>query len=128
MPQEIHAAGGIVVQDDRVLLVHRPKYDDWSLPKGKLEAGESWEEAALREVEEETGVVCELGDYAGTSRYEVAGVPKEVRYFLMVPVGEAHAQNEVDEVRWVALVDAAGLLTHERDRLLLQEALSQTGS
>ena len=85
-----------------MLLVHRPKYDDWSLPKGKLEPGESWEEAALREVEEETGVACELGDYAGTTRYEVADAPKEVRYYLMTPVGEARAQNEVDEVRWVA--------------------------
>ena len=106
-----------------MLLVHRPKYDDWSLPKGKLEKGESWEEAALREVEEETGIECELGGYGGTARYEVAGVPKEVRYFVMRPVGEARAQNEVDEVRWVTFAEAPDLLTHERDRLVLEQAL-----
>jgi len=111
-----------VLADGRVLLVHRPKYDDWSLTKGKLEPGESWEEAALREVEEETGVDCELTGYAGTTLYEVDGAPKEVRYYLMTPVGEARAQNEVDEVRWVALPEAAGLLTHERDQLLLERA------
>jgi 8-oxo-dGTP pyrophosphatase MutT (NUDIX family) len=104
-----------------VLLVHRPKYDDWSLPKGKLEQGESWERAALREVEEETGVECALGGYAGTTRYEVAGAPKEVRYYLMSPIGEARPQNEVDEVRWVPLAEAPGLLTHERDRLVLAD-------
>ena len=116
----VRAAGGIVVDGGRVLLVHRPKYDDWSLPKGKLEPGESWEEAALREVEEETGIACELTGYAGTTRYEVDRAPKEVRYYLMRPVGEALAQNEVDEVRWVELSEAGLLLTHERDRLLLE--------
>jgi ADP-ribose pyrophosphatase YjhB (NUDIX family) len=123
LPELIRAAGGIVVENGRVLLVHRPRYDDWSLPKGKLEAGESWEQAALREVEEETGVECELGAYAGTARYEVAGAPKEVRYYLMTPAGRARAQNEVDEVRWVPLAEAPELLTHERDRLVLQQAL-----
>ncbi len=123
MPEPVRAAGGIVVEDDRVLLIHRPKYDDWSFPKGKLEHGESWEQAALREVEEETGVACELDGYAGTTRYDVAGGPKEVRYYLMTPAGEARAQNEVDEVRWVPVAEAAGLLTHDRDRLLLEQAL-----
>ena len=120
----VRAAGGIVVEDGRVLLVHRPKYDDWSLPKGKLEPGESWEQAALREVEEETGVACELGAHAGTTRYEVDGLPKEVRYYLMTPVGEARPQNEVDEVRWVPFAEAAALLTHERDRAVLAAAAS----
>jgi ADP-ribose pyrophosphatase YjhB (NUDIX family) len=118
----IRAAGGIVVADGSVLLVHRPQYDDWSLPKGKLEEGESWEQAALREVEEETGVACQLGGYVATSRYEVAGGPKEIRYYLMTPVGEARAQNEVDEVRWVPFADAPRLLTHERDRQLIEQA------
>jgi 8-oxo-dGTP diphosphatase len=109
----------VVVEDGRVLLVHRPEYDDWSLPKGKLEPGESWKQAALREVEEEAGVECELGGYAGTTRYEVAGTPKEVRYYLMTPVGEARPQNEVDEVRWVPFAEARGLLSYDRDRDLI---------
>jgi 8-oxo-dGTP pyrophosphatase MutT (NUDIX family) len=109
------AAGGIVVREGRVLLVHRPRYDDWSLPKGKLRLGESWEAAALREVEEETGLRCELGELVGATRYGL----KEVRYFRMTCEGEPQAQNEVDEVRWVRLTEAAALLTYERDADLL---------
>jgi 8-oxo-dGTP diphosphatase len=115
----IRAAGGIVVRDGRVLLVHRPKYDDWSFPKGKLEPGESWEEAAAREVEEETGLACELGPEVGRTHYEVRGEPKEVRYFRMEGGGEARAQNEVDEVRWLAPAEARTLLSHDYDRALL---------
>ena len=109
------AAGGIVVRDGCVLVVHRPRYDDWSLPKGKLKLGESWEDAALREVEEETGLRCRLGEFAGSTRYGL----KEVRYFRMTSDGEARAQNEVDEVRWVPLDEAPALLTYERDVDLL---------
>jgi 8-oxo-dGTP diphosphatase len=109
------AAGGIVVRDGRVLVVHRPRHDDWSLPKGKLRLGESWEAAALREVEEETGLRCRLGGLAGSTRYGL----KEVRYFRMTCDGEPCAQNEVDEVRWVPLGEAAALLTYERDVELL---------
>ena len=114
----IRAAGGVVVRDGCVLLVHRPKYDDWTFPKGKLERGESWEEAALREVEEETALVCELGDELGRTHYEVGGEPKEVRYFRMTSPSEPRAQNEVDEVRWVDLGTVAELLSHDYDREL----------
>ena len=69
----IRAAGGVVVRDGRVLLVHRARYDDWSLPKGKLEPGETWEDAALREVWEETGVHCTLGAFLGSTHYTVEG-------------------------------------------------------
>ena len=110
------AAGGIVVREGRVLLVHRPRYDDWTLPKGKLRLGESWEAAALREVEEETGLRCELGELVGATRYGL----KEVRYFRMTCEGEPRAQNEVDEVRWVPLTEAGALLTYERDTDLLR--------
>jgi 8-oxo-dGTP diphosphatase len=119
----VRAAGGIVVRDGSVLLVHRPKYDDWSFPKGKLEGDESWEEAAVREVEEETGLRCEVGDLVGSSRYFVLHGPKEVRYYRMEAAGEPHAQNEVDEVRWAPLEEARTLLTHERDRKLLDRLL-----
>jgi 8-oxo-dGTP pyrophosphatase MutT (NUDIX family) len=115
----VRAAGGIVVRDGCVLLVHRPKYDDWSFPKGKLEDGESWEAAAVREVEEETGLRCAIGREIGRTQYAVAQGPKEVRYFAMTGDGEPRAQNEVDDVRWVTPADARGVLSHERDRLLL---------
>ena len=115
----VRAAGGIVERDGRVLVVHRPKYDDWSFPKGKLEDDETWEQAALREVEEETGLRCVLGDEAGRTYYDVAAGPKEVRYYRMTCEGEPRAQNEVDDVRWVTPGDARELLSHDRDRALL---------
>ena len=115
----VRAAGGVIERDGQVLLVHRPKYDDWSFPKGKLEDGETWEEAALREVEEETGLRCTIGEELGRTHYLVLQGPKEVRYFRMSCAGEAQAQNEVDEVRWLPLDEARELLTNHRDRALL---------
>ena len=81
--------------------MHRPKYDDWSFPKGKLEDGETWEEAALREVEEETGPALRARRGVGSTHYPFREGTKEVRYFRMTCDGEARAQNEIDEVRWV---------------------------
>ena len=85
MNAEVEAAGGVVLDDDgRVALVHRPRYDDWSLPKGKLDAGESFEEAALREVEEETGMRCRLLDELDPVEYrDNKGRQKLVRYWRM---------------------------------------------
>jgi len=119
----VRAAGGIVVRDGAVLLVHRPKYDDWSFPKGKLEDGESWEDGAVREVEEETGLRCTVGREIGRTHYVVLQGPKEVRYYEMTCDSEPHAQNEVDAVRWVPLDEAREVLSHERDRLLLDRLL-----
>jgi len=118
----IRAAGGIVVRDGYVLVVHRPGYDDWSFPKGKLEDGESWEDAALREVEEETGLACALDGYVGSTRYEVGGGPKEVRFFRMTAEGEPSPRTEVDEVRWASLEEADALLSYEHDRELLRSS------
>jgi 8-oxo-dGTP diphosphatase len=103
---------------DRVLLVHRPKYGDWTLPKGKLDPGEAFEDAALREVEEETGLRCELGEELGSTTYhDRHGRPKLVRYWEMTPVGgEFEPNDEVDEVRWATPEEARELLTYERDR------------
>jgi 8-oxo-dGTP diphosphatase len=125
-PATVLAAGGAVWRrrDDgevEVLLVHRPKYDDWTLPKGKLYAGETVEEAALREVEEETGLRCRLGEELATSTYEDRhGRPKQVRYWAMEPVGGRFAPNEeVDEVRWLSPGRAADALTYPRDQAVL---------
>jgi 8-oxo-dGTP diphosphatase len=116
----VRAAGGVIVRDGRVLLVHRPQYDDWTLPKGKLVDGESWEAGALREVAEETALNCELGEEVGRTRYvDSHGRNKEVRYFRMTASGEPRAQNEVDEVRWVEFGEAVRLLSYERDRTLV---------
>jgi 8-oxo-dGTP diphosphatase len=115
----IRAAGGVVVRDGLVLLVHRARYDDWSLPKGKLEPGETWEDAALREVWEETGVRCVLGAFLGSTHYSVDGKPKEVRWWAMTTDGEAHASNEVDAVQWVTPDEAREVLSYDWERQLL---------
>jgi 8-oxo-dGTP diphosphatase len=121
---EVRAAGGVVVRDGRVLLVHRPKYGDWSLPKGKLEPGETWADGALREVAEETGLRCELGDEVGRTHYrDSQGREKEVRYFELTSLDEPVAQNEIDEVRWVPLDDVATVLSYDRDVELLAKLL-----
>ena len=119
-----------MVRDGRVLLVHRPRYDDWTFPKGKLDAGESFEDAAVREVEEETGIRCSLGRELPSTRYEVGDRPKLVRYWLRTPESEIpfEPNDETDDVRWVALVDAAELLTYTRDRELLRIAFSDSGA
>lgn len=121
---EVLAAGGVVVRDGerpQVAIVHRPKYDDWTLPKGKLEPGESFEAAALREVEEETGLRCSLGRYVGERTYrDRHGRLKLVRYWEMAPEGGEFAPNrEVDELRWLTFSDAAAALSYELDRALL---------
>jgi 8-oxo-dGTP pyrophosphatase MutT (NUDIX family) len=129
----VRAAGGIVLRrapegDWQVLLVHRPRYDDWSLPKGKADAGETDEETALREVEEETGLRCTLGVAAGRTRYrDSKGRDKVVHYWLMEPASSAGdaafvPNDEVDEVLWCSVSDATDRLSYSHDRKLLAKA------
>ncbi len=107
------------------MLVHRPRYDDWSLPKGKLLDGESFEEAATREVREETGLGCRIGVELPPSRYvDQHGVPKLVRYWSMESLDglDLHPTDEVDEARWFTIAEARDVLTYDRDRAVLDAA------
>ncbi len=133
----VRAAGGVVWRVGEnthleVLLVHRPKYDDWSFPKGKLDPGEGDEQCAVREVEEETGLRCVIGhELAGTSYIDRKGRPKVVRYWEMTVSGGEFAPNdEVDVVQWLTVDEADHLLSYDRDRALLGSFVSfaQVGS
>jgi len=117
----IEAAGGVGEQDGLIAVVHRPRYDDWSLPKGKLDKNESAERAALREVEEETGLSCQLVEELEPVSYtDNRGRPKNVRYWRMkVLSGEFEVNDEVDELRWLSTADALELLSYEHDRELV---------
>lgn len=126
-PGPVLAAGGVVWRRDggrgiEVVLVHRPRYDDWSLPKGKLDPGETDEEAARREVEEETSVVADLGPELPTVTYlDRSGKHKRVRYWAMTVVaGEPAAANEVDRAEWVPIEEASRRLTYEHDVSVLR--------
>lgn len=128
----IRAAGGVVVRQGQerapvVALIHRPKYDDWSFPKGKLLPGEDEREAAIREVLEETGLRCEIERDLGVVRYaDRFGRPKIVRYFAMTcEDGPFTPTEEVDQLRWSLLPEAAALLTYEHDADVLRSAVAE---
>jgi 8-oxo-dGTP pyrophosphatase MutT (NUDIX family) len=139
----VRAAGGLVghatfvAGDDgearagvEIVVVHRPRYDDWSFPKGKLDKDETYEEAAVREVAEETGLLCELGDELPPTWYlDGKGRTKLVRYWAMRVVGtEPWSPNdEIDQRRWVTVEEAADMLTYEHDRELLEQLRDELG-
>jgi 8-oxo-dGTP diphosphatase len=126
---EVKASGGVVWRRAdggvELVVIHRPRYDDWSLPKGKLDHGESWEDAALREVEEEVGLRCALGAELPPIGYrDGKGRAKVVRYWLMEPLEDAPftPNDEVDEMRWVDVSAAAELLSYPHDAELVRAA------
>jgi 8-oxo-(d)GTP phosphatase len=132
---QVRAAGGVVLRRAggraQTVLVHRPRYDDWSFPKGKLQDGESFLDAAIREVREETGLTPRVGAELPASTYEDQhGAPKLVRYWSMeVPDGrDLRPTQEVDEARWVPLDEARTVLTYDRDREVLDAILARDGT
>lgn len=140
MTRVIKAAGGLVFRETskgklKVLLVHRPRYDDWALPKGKADKGETPEETAVREVLEETGYHCRIVAPIGATRYRIDNGVKEVRWFAMRPLPDSpgfEKNKEVDEIRWLSRKKAKELCDYENDRRLIAESelrrLSNTGT
>ena len=124
----IEAAGGVIVDlsrgKPRYLLIHRPAYDDWTLPKGKLAKGEKHCDAALREVKEETGYNCEILCRLSPTEYMTPNNnKKKVRYWLMQPISGKFSRNdEVDSVTWLKRSQAMSLLTYVHDQAVLVEA------
>lgn len=129
MRTEVKAAGGVVrrrgADGVRFAMIHRPRYDDWTLPKGKAEDDEDAEDTARREVLEETGFRCELGPSITDVRYtDHLGRPKVVRYWLMYPAEGVFIPNdEVDDLRWVTADEARERLSYGHDRVVLDAAI-----
>ncbi len=123
----IQAAGGIIWKKEgnekKLAIVHRQKHKDWSLPKGKVEPGESWKKAALREVLEETGYKGKLKKYAGCITYMLLDKPKIVMFWHMdVKKEDLKKMNgEVDEVRWVTVAEATEILDYPDEVSLIQK-------
>jgi 8-oxo-dGTP diphosphatase len=129
----IQAAGGLVWRDSQrgrqIAIVHRPKYDDWTLPKGKLDPGESWQDGAVREVEEETGFEVRLGGFAGGYTYLTRRAPKVVLYWHMEVDGESRfaPENpaEVDALEWLRVSEARKRLSYEREWFVVAESATE---
>jgi 8-oxo-dGTP diphosphatase len=130
-PEVIEAAGGIVWRETaagiKVAIIHRNRYDDWSLPKGKRELGESWQDTALRETTEETGCPVKLGPFVGSTTYIVKKRPKVVLFWLMRRKNKDDCKfepnHEVDHVKWVSPEKAAEILTYKDEREILRKAV-----
>lgn len=131
MAESVVRAAGVVMlrpgpRGPKVLLVHRPRRKDWSLPKGKLDRGEHVVAAAVRECDEETGIVPILGVPLGRQSYQAMGRPKTVDYWVASP-GKDHGfspDSEIDDIRWVTASQARSLLTYKRDFDLVKRALT----
>jgi 8-oxo-(d)GTP phosphatase len=136
----IKAAGGLVFRVTprgriKVLVAHRPRYDDWGLPKGKHDPGESDEEAALREVLEETGFRCRIVEPLPGTRHQTGGRTKEVAWYAMRPLPDSpgfRPNDEIDEIKWLSPRRAARIVDYDNDRRLIEGAelkkLASTGT
>src|SRR5689334_9149167 len=127
-PPVIKAAGGILqrstLRGDEVMLVYRKRHQDWTLPRGKVKDGESFQEAAMREVLEETGCFCRIGNYLGTISYSAQGVPKVVLFWKMTVVDDKGAFNpeEIAEAIWLPIPAAIERLSYAQEKALLSRA------
>ena len=125
----IEAAGGLLWRDSphgrQIAIVHRPRYDDWTLPKGWREKGEKFIEAAVREVTEETNCQVECGEFAGSVSYVVKGIPKIVLFWHMNLSEDCgfKKNSEVDLLAWLDVEEAIERLDHEDERCLLSRAM-----
>jgi 8-oxo-dGTP diphosphatase len=129
----IKAAGAVLWREEtpfelEVLLVHRPQYDDWSFPKGKIDDEESSIAASFREVKEETGYSAIFGQYLGSSSYKVGDAKKKVKYWMAQALPHANSftpNEEVDKIEWVSIKEARHFLTHDEDREILDEFINR---
>lgn len=129
----IKAAGAVVWREEvpfelEILLVHRPQYDDWSFPKGKIENGESAIAAAFREVKEETGITTIFGEYLGSSSYKIEDQKKKVKYWMAMGIPDATPflpNPEVDKIEWLSIKEARHFLSYDEDREILDEFISR---
>src|ERR1700743_2453939 len=124
-PPVIKAAGGILQRStprgDEVMVVYRKRHQDWTLPRGKVKDGESFQEAAMREVQEETGCACKVGNYLGTISYSDDGVPKVVLFWKMTFIEDRGNKNtdEIGETLWLTIPAAIERLSHAQEKALL---------
>jgi 8-oxo-dGTP diphosphatase len=137
-PDLVIAAGGVVLRPNQdgpqVLVIHRQRYGDWTLPKGKSDPGETPEQTALREVREETGIEARLIAYIGDSRYRVQAGEKLVHWFAMraLQMNDFQPNDEVDDLQWLGVAEALDKLTYGKEREVLSgvdpEAYLSTGA